>query len=108
MFKLYPSTVRTGQICLNMVVRTAIIALAWAIFLVIGFALNWLIDQILGLTGASASIKAVAREIVIASVIVLAVIATWTSLSDMVALAYTLTKSAIKDLSEGKTRKPDD
>lgn len=108
MFEIYPSTIRMGGLCFNLVLRAILVGLVWTIALVIGFALNWLIDQMLGLIGAGAYPKEVSRQIVLAFVITLSAIATLTSLWDMLKFAWLLTKSPMPESSEKGERKPRD
>ena len=91
-----------------MVLRTATVFLVWSISLVIGFALNWLIDQLLGAMGAGASIKAISRQIVLASIVTLSAVATWNSLWDMLKFSWALTKSPMPESSENGERMPRD
>ena len=107
MFEIYPSTIRMGGLCFNLVLRAIIVGLVWTIALVIGFALNWLIDQMLGLIGAGAYLKEVSRQIVLTFAITMSVIATGTSLWDMLKFAWLLTKSPMPESEKGE-RKPRD
>ena len=96
MLELYPSTVRMGKFCLNLVLRAALVALTWAGLLLIGLIFNWVIDYALEVAGAHESVKAFSSAIVLVFVFALMGAAAVTSLFDIVALA----KATLKDSSE--------
>jgi hypothetical protein len=96
MLELYPSTIRTGRVCFNLVVRAAIVTLAWAVLLSTGLALNLLVGYTLGLLGAHESLKTVSSFIVQGFFYVWAVATTITSLSDV----FALVKAALTGSSE--------
>ena len=57
LFYVHPNTANLWQVCFNLVARTAIVALAWACLLGIGFLLNLWISLVLSALGTNDTVK---------------------------------------------------
>jgi len=96
MFEIYPSTIRMGGLCFNLVLRTVLLALTWVCLLSAGLVFNWVANWMLELAGAHSSVKSVSSAIVLVLVMTLMGAAAVTSLFDIFALA----RAALRDPSE--------
>ena len=103
MFRLHRDTIRVVQLCFNVIVRAAAVALCWAGLLGIGFALNWFINIVLESLNASGAFTGITSQAILAFVVVLAVAATITSFSDVIALAWASIRAAIGKSSDSNT-----
>lgn len=93
--KLYPSTVKIIDLCFNLVVRAAVLAVTWGLLLLIDTGLSRLIRLLLELLGASESVERLSSQIFLVYVIVLGFAATLTSVKD----ALSLTIAGLRDPS---------
>lgn len=96
MFKLYPSTVRVGGFCFNLMLRAVIVALTWSVLLLTGLAFNWLMN-FLESVGAPDPARSVSSAIVIGSLLFLMGATAVINLSDI----FALTRVALRDAGQG-------
>lgn len=96
MLEIYPSTIKIGKLCFNLVFRAVLLALTWVVLLSIGLVFNWLASYLLELADAHSSVKAVSSAIVLGPVFGLMAAAAVTSLFD----GFALTRAALRDPSE--------
>ena len=94
-FGLDAGTVKTIQWCFNAVIRVTVVSLTWAFLLGVGWSLNWLINNVLSSLEASEALTEMTSLAVLAFVVVLAIAATITSLSDVIALTLPSIRAAI-------------
>ena len=87
--------VRVVILVLAIVVRATVIALAWSCLLIINFLFSWLLNTTLGWLGANQALTEFLSQMMLVIVVVIGVLATWTSLKD----AWRLTKIGVANPS---------